>query len=82
MEPELEAAATKETDAFGKIWSAFGPVLKEGLYEDHERRHAPQAELLHRAGQEVEEGVPEGVSRLLGQPEALHLYALQRRPDT
>ncbi len=35
---ELEGTAAKEAEAFGKIWSAFGPVLKEGLYEDHERR--------------------------------------------
>jgi molecular chaperone HtpG len=27
-----------EKDAFGKIWEAFGAVLKEGLYEDYERR--------------------------------------------
>jgi molecular chaperone HtpG len=35
---ELEGTATKDAEAYGKIWSAFGPVLKEGLYEDHERR--------------------------------------------
>jgi len=35
---ELESSATKDAETFGKIWSAFGPVLKEGLYEDHERR--------------------------------------------
>lgn len=35
---ELEATATKDAETFGKIWQAFGPVLKEGLYEDHERR--------------------------------------------
>jgi molecular chaperone HtpG len=35
---ELESTAAKHADAYGKIWSAFGPVLKEGLYEDHERR--------------------------------------------
>jgi molecular chaperone HtpG len=35
---ELENAAEKEPDKYAKIWEAFGPVLKEGLYEDHERR--------------------------------------------
>jgi molecular chaperone HtpG len=35
---ELESTATKDSEAYGKIWDAFGPVLKEGLYEDHERR--------------------------------------------
>jgi molecular chaperone HtpG len=35
---ELESLAEKDAEAFGKIWEAFGAVLKEGLYEDHERR--------------------------------------------
>ena len=36
--PELGKLADKEPDAYQKIWSNFGPVLKEGLYEDMERR--------------------------------------------
>src|SRR5208337_4819845 len=35
---ELEGTATRDAEVYGKIWSAFGPILKEGLYEDHERR--------------------------------------------
>jgi molecular chaperone HtpG len=35
---ELEGLAEKDADAYGKVWEAFGPVLKEGIYEDHERR--------------------------------------------
>ena len=35
---ELESCATKDAEAWLKIWGAFGPVLKEGLYEDQERR--------------------------------------------
>ncbi|MFO1084983.1 MAG: molecular chaperone HtpG [Reyranellaceae bacterium] len=35
---ELESTAAKDADAYAKIWEAFGPVLKEGLYEDRERR--------------------------------------------
>ena len=35
---ELEAAAGKEGDGYKKIWEAFGAVIKEGLYEDRERR--------------------------------------------
>jgi molecular chaperone HtpG len=35
---ELETTYTKDSETYGKIWDAFGPVLKEGLYEDHERR--------------------------------------------
>src|SRR4029450_3109886 len=35
---EMENCATKEPETWTKIWNAFGAVLKEGLYEDHERR--------------------------------------------
>ena len=35
---EFETLADKEPEPFGKVWSAFGSVLKEGLWEDHERR--------------------------------------------
>ncbi len=35
---ELESLGDKEPETFAKIWDAFGPVIKEGLYEDLERR--------------------------------------------
>lgn len=35
---ELENLAEKDADNFAKIWDAFGAVLKEGIYEDFERR--------------------------------------------
>ncbi|WP_157175892.1 molecular chaperone HtpG, partial [Sphingomonas prati] len=35
---ELEKRATADSDAYLKIWETFGAVLKEGLYEDYERR--------------------------------------------
>jgi molecular chaperone HtpG len=35
---ELETLCEKEPDSFAKIWDAFGPVIKEGIYEDFERR--------------------------------------------
>jgi molecular chaperone HtpG len=35
---ELEQLAEKEPDNFAKIWDAFGLVIKEGIYEDFERR--------------------------------------------
>src|SRR3979411_2404094 len=35
---ELESLAEKEPENFAKIWDAFGPVIKEGIYEDFERR--------------------------------------------
>jgi len=37
---ELERLADKEPVAFLKIWETFGAVLKEGIYEDFERRDA------------------------------------------
>src|SRR6266436_1936635 len=35
---ELESAADKDAETYAKIWAAFGPALKEGLYEEQERR--------------------------------------------
>ena len=37
---ELTKMAEKEPEKFAKIWEAFGPVIKEGLYEDFERRES------------------------------------------
>jgi molecular chaperone HtpG len=35
---ELTKLEESDAEAFGKIWANFGAVLKEGLYEDPERR--------------------------------------------
>ncbi|MBN9070080.1 MAG: molecular chaperone HtpG [Rhizobiales bacterium] len=35
---DLEKLAGNDAEAYGKIWDNFGVVLKEGLYEDYERR--------------------------------------------
>ncbi len=35
---ELETLAEKQPESFAKIWDAFGSVIKEGIYEDFERR--------------------------------------------
>jgi len=35
---ELEQLAEKEPENFNKIWDGFGAVIKEGIYEDFERR--------------------------------------------
>ena len=35
---EMETLAEKQPENFGKIWDAFGLVIKEGIYEDFERR--------------------------------------------
>ena len=35
---ELEKKATKEPESYVQFWETFGPVLKEGLYEDLDQR--------------------------------------------
>jgi molecular chaperone HtpG len=35
---ELEQLSEKEPENFNKIWDGFGAVVKEGIYEDFERR--------------------------------------------
>jgi len=35
---ELETLGDKEPEAFARIWDAFGAVIKEGIWEDFERR--------------------------------------------
>ncbi len=35
---ELDKLAQNDAEAYAGIWENFGPVLKEGLYEDYERR--------------------------------------------
>jgi molecular chaperone HtpG len=37
---ELERLADREPESYTKIWDLFGVVLKEGVYEDFERRDA------------------------------------------
>ena len=37
---ELKKLSESDAPAFAKVWEAFGPVIKEGLYEDWERRDA------------------------------------------
>lgn len=35
---ELERLAEKDSETFAKVWETFGAVIKEGIYEDGERR--------------------------------------------
>jgi molecular chaperone HtpG len=35
---ELESLSEKDPENFAKIWDAFGLVIKEGIWEDYERR--------------------------------------------
>lgn len=39
---ELGKKATDEPEAYAKFWDQFGPVMKEGLYEDFENRESLQ----------------------------------------
>jgi molecular chaperone HtpG len=35
---DLDKLAQNDSEVYAKIWETFGPILKEGLYEDLERR--------------------------------------------
>ena len=37
---DLDKLANDDRERYEKVWDAFGPVIKEGLYEDAERRDA------------------------------------------
>jgi len=65
---ELENTADKDADKYKTIWEAFGPVLKEGLYEDHERR----AQLL---------GLCRFASTVSDQPRSLKQYVADLKPN-
>jgi molecular chaperone HtpG len=65
---ELESTADKDADKYKTIWEAFGPVLKEGLYEDHERR----AQLL---------GLCRFASSASDEPRSLKQYVADFKPN-
>jgi molecular chaperone HtpG len=60
--------ADNEAEMFAKVWEAFGSVLKEGIYEDHERRDA----LLALACFTTTKG---------GEPRTLRQYVADLRPN-
>jgi molecular chaperone HtpG len=37
---EIEKLAEKDAEAYAKVWDSFGAVMKEGIYDDFERRDA------------------------------------------
>jgi molecular chaperone HtpG len=65
---ELQNLADEEAEKFGKVWEAFGRVLKEGIYEDYERRGA----LLALARFATTKG---------GEPRTLKQYVADLRPN-
>jgi len=65
---ELERLADKDAETFTKVWNAFGAVIKEGIYEDHERRER----LLNLA---------RFVSTKSDEPRSLEQYVEDLRPN-
>jgi molecular chaperone HtpG len=79
---------SKDTEGYRPFWENFGPVLKEGIYEDHERR-AEIAPLLrfHSSAVEGWTSLPEYVARMKDGQEAIYYLvaddadALKRSPQ-
>jgi molecular chaperone HtpG len=65
---EIEGLAAKSPDAFNKIWEAFGPILKEGIYQDRDRRD----QLL---------GLARFTTTVDGGPRTLRQYLADLRPN-
>ncbi|MEA1835266.1 molecular chaperone HtpG [Methylobacterium durans] len=67
------ASRAKEGESYATFWENFGPVLKEGIYEDHERR-AEIAPLLRFRSSAVEgwTSLPDYVSRMKDGQEAIY----------
>ncbi|MFN3233233.1 MAG: molecular chaperone HtpG [Alphaproteobacteria bacterium] len=69
----LEEKAENEPETFDKIWDAFGPVIKEGLYEDAERREALLSLTRFRStAQEGWTSLADYVSRMKDGQEAIY----------
>jgi molecular chaperone HtpG len=65
---EIESLATKDTAAFAKIWEGFGSVIKEGIYQDLERRD----QLLALA---------RFTTTVAGEPRSLRQYVTDLKPN-
>ena len=82
---ELEKLADSDAEAYGKIWDVFGPVLKEGIYEDYERtrRAAEAGALPHHRTAVGRAAQPQGLCRgAQAQPDRDLLHRRrQPRPD-
>lgn len=70
---ELASRAKKPDGEYEKFWENFGATLKEGIYEDHERR-AEIAPLLRFRSSAVEgwTSLPDYVSRMKDGQEAIY----------
>jgi molecular chaperone HtpG len=84
----LTEKAEKESEAYAVFWEAFGPVLKEGLYEDFEHREKLTKLVLFRstAGDGLV-SLDDYISRMKEGQEALYyiagddMDAIQRSPQ-
>jgi molecular chaperone HtpG len=65
---EMESLATKDAAAFAKIWAEFGSVIKEGIYQDLERRD----QLLALA---------RFTTTIAGEPRSLRQYVAGLKPN-
>jgi molecular chaperone HtpG len=65
---EIEGLATKEPATFAKIWEGFGSVIKEGIYQDLERRD----QLLALA---------RFTTTVAGEPRSLRQYVADLKPN-
>jgi molecular chaperone HtpG len=69
---ELKKCADTDTATFAKIWKAFGPVIKEGLYEDMERRDELFAIARFRTTKGEDVSLKEYVGRLVNNQTAIY----------
>lgn len=72
---ELKTIA-KDAEAYGKLWENFGPVIKEGVWEDHEHRKdiAPLLR-FHSSAQEGLVSLPDYVARMKDGQQAIYILA-------
>ena len=84
----LTEKAEKDTEAYAVFWEAFGPVLKEGLYEDFEHREKLTKLVRFRstAGDDLV-SLDEYIGRMKDSQEAIYyiagddMDAIQRSPQ-
>ena len=85
---ELAEKAEKEADAYAGFWDAFGPVLKEGLYEDFEHRDKlMKLARFHSTASDNPVGLEEYVGRMKEGQEGIYyisgddIEAIRRSPQ-
>ena len=69
---ELKKCAEGDAALYGKVWEAFGAVIKEGLYEDMERRDQIYDIARFRTTKEDATSLKDYVARLLPNQTAIY----------